>query len=90
MESNLLKKAHPRGQMSAGDHLFVEGWTGEDELRLLKAIEDFGYGNWCVSLLFPSELATLTASSHHSAIECMFCRVGVGDRIERSAEGTAS
>lgn len=28
--------------------LFVDGWTGGDEIKLLLAIEELGYGNWLV------------------------------------------
>ena len=26
--------------------LFCEDWTAEDEVQLLEAVEEFGYGNW--------------------------------------------
>ena len=84
--------------MSAGDHLFVEGWTGEDELSLLKAIEHFGYGNWCVSLLYPSKLATRTASSRRYTLQLCVCSVGLAwatvsngvPKVERRNSGKAT
>ncbi len=28
--------------------LFSKGWTGEDELKLLRSLEENGYGNWLI------------------------------------------
>ena len=31
------------------DGLFTADWAGREELQLLETVEEFGYGNWCVS-----------------------------------------
>ena len=32
--------------------LFSDDWTGREELKLLEAIDEYGYGNWQVALLY--------------------------------------
>ena len=35
-------------ESSGESYLFSKEWSGEQELELLCAIEQHGYGNWCV------------------------------------------
>ena len=32
--------------------LFSDYWTGREELKLLEAIDEYGYGNWRVALFY--------------------------------------
>ena len=55
--------------------LFCRGWNGEQELRLLTAIEENGYGNWYAMNIF---LFTLCINSYRDSI---------GDQLNKSPQG---
>ena len=47
-QAALIKK-YTMAAMSVDDEdgsLFSDDWTGKEELKLLEAIDEYGYGNW--------------------------------------------
>ena len=61
--------------------LFCNGWTGQEELELLRALEENGYGNWSVFL--PS--SRIIKSFYHT-----FNRKSIGEQLEKTPEGLQS
>ena len=63
--------------------LFCSDWTGEDELKLLRSLEENGYGNWLII---------------HNVVHCrdyghglvFVFRLAVSEDVKKPPEGTYS
>ena len=56
--------------------LFCRGWNGEQELRLLTAIEENGYGNWYAMNIY-----------NNINFHALSYRDSVGDQLNKSPKG---